>query len=144
MERKKGWLTSGAFATLCGTTKETLRHYKDVGLLLPVHRRENNYFYYDVEQFYDFYAIFILSSEGVALADVFTIPNILEGFKTLLDKLQACSTSDTYPNFWDALALIDTAMQKAAKSTDGVRGKINVGIGSMMVVSYNRDNTGNP
>ena len=24
MEREKGWLTSGAFAALCGTTKETL------------------------------------------------------------------------------------------------------------------------
>ena len=33
---------------------------------------------------------FILSSEGVALADVFTIPNNLEGFNTLLDKLRAC------------------------------------------------------
>ncbi len=35
---------------------------------------------------------FILSSEGVVLADVFTIPNNLEGFDVLLDKLQACST----------------------------------------------------
>ena len=35
---------------------------------------------------------FILSSEGVALADVFTIPNNLKGFHTLLDKLRACST----------------------------------------------------
>ena len=34
---------------------------------------------------------FILNSEGVALADVFTIPNNLEGFHTLLDKLRACS-----------------------------------------------------
>jgi len=33
---------------------------------------------------------FILNSEGVALADVFTIPNNLEGFHTLLDKLRAC------------------------------------------------------
>ena len=36
---------------------------------------------------------FILSSEGVVLADVFTIPNSLEGFNTLLDKLRACSIS---------------------------------------------------
>ena len=35
---------------------------------------------------------FILSSEGISLADVFTIPNNLEGFNTLLDKLRACST----------------------------------------------------
>ena len=34
---------------------------------------------------------FILSSEGVALADVFTIPNSLEGFNILLDKLRAYS-----------------------------------------------------
>ena len=33
---------------------------------------------------------FILSSEGVALADVFTIPNNLEDVHTLLDKLRAC------------------------------------------------------
>ena len=49
MEREKSWLTSGAFAELCGTTKETLRHYKDMGLLLPAHRGDNNYSYYDVE-----------------------------------------------------------------------------------------------
>ena len=35
---------------------------------------------------------FIINSEGVVLADVFTIPNNLEGFNTLLDKLQTCST----------------------------------------------------
>ena len=35
---------------------------------------------------------FILNSEGTVLADVFAIPNKLEGFNTLLDKLQACST----------------------------------------------------
>lgn len=34
----------------------------------------------------------ILSSEGVILGDVFTIPNNLEGFHTLLDKLQTCVT----------------------------------------------------
>ena len=37
---------------------------------------------------------FILNSEGVALANVFTIPNNLEGFNTMLDKLQACSTPE--------------------------------------------------
>ena len=35
---------------------------------------------------------FILNSEGVVLADAFTIPNNLEGFQTLLHKLRACST----------------------------------------------------
>ena len=35
---------------------------------------------------------FILNSEGVILADVFTIPNNRDGFSTLLDKLRACTT----------------------------------------------------
>lgn len=70
MERKKGWLTSGAFAALCSTTKETLRHYKDVGLLLPAHQGDNGYFYYDVEQFYDFYAISIFRQTGTSLEEI--------------------------------------------------------------------------
>lgn len=70
MEQEKGWLTSGAFAALCGTTKETLRHYKDVGLLLPAHQGDNSYFYYDVEQFYDFYAISIFRQTGTSLDEI--------------------------------------------------------------------------
>ena len=70
MERKKGRLTAGAFAALCGTTKETLRHYKDVGLLLPAYQGDNGYFYYDVEQFYDFYAISIFRQTGTPLEKI--------------------------------------------------------------------------
>ena len=70
MERKKGWLTSGAFAALCGTTKETLRHSRDIGLLLPAHQGDNSYFYYDVEQFYDFYAISIFRQTGTPLEEI--------------------------------------------------------------------------
>ena len=70
MDRKKGWLTSGAFAALCGTTKETLRHYKDMGLLPPAHQGDNRYFYYDVEQFYDFYAISIFRQTGTPLEKI--------------------------------------------------------------------------
>ena len=34
---------------------------------------------------------FIVSSEGEVLADVFTIPNNLDGFRCLLQRLQACA-----------------------------------------------------
>lgn len=34
---------------------------------------------------------FIINSEGVVLEDAFTIPNNIEEFHTLLDKLRACS-----------------------------------------------------
>ena len=70
MERKTGRLTSGDFAALCGTTKETLRHYKDLGLLSPARRGENGYFYYDPEQFYDYYAIAIFRQTGTPLEEI--------------------------------------------------------------------------
>ena len=41
MGHPKTWMASGAFAAFCGTTKETLRHYKDIGLLSPAHRGNN-------------------------------------------------------------------------------------------------------
>ena len=34
---------------------------------------------------------FIVSSEGEVLADVFTIPNNMDGFHCLLQKIQACA-----------------------------------------------------
>ena len=70
MDRNKSWLTSGAFAALCGTTKGTLRHYKDIGILSPAHQGDNGYFYYDVEQFYDFYAISIFRQTGTPLEEI--------------------------------------------------------------------------
>ena len=35
---------------------------------------------------------FILSSEGEVLADAFTVPNTMEGFTTLLERIQDCTT----------------------------------------------------
>lgn len=70
MERQKNWMTSGTFAKLCGTTKETLRHYKDINLLVPAYQGENGYFYYDAEQFYDFYAISIFRQTGTPLEEI--------------------------------------------------------------------------
>ena len=51
-------------------SKETLRHYKDVGLLLPARQGNNGYFYYNVEQFYDFYAISIFRQTGTPLEEI--------------------------------------------------------------------------
>jgi len=88
MERKTGWLSSGSFAALCGTTKETLRHYKDIGLLVPAHRGENGYFYYDAGQFYDFYAISIFRRTGTPLEKIRLCLQRQDAAETL-DLLQA-------------------------------------------------------
>ena len=49
-------------------------------------------FCFGIDVVKDKHDCFILSSECVVLADVFTIPNNLDGFNILLDRLRACST----------------------------------------------------
>lgn len=63
-------MTSGTFAALCRTSKETLRHYKDIGLLLPAAEGDNGYQYYEPEQFFDYYLIHILKKTGTPLAQI--------------------------------------------------------------------------
>lgn len=41
-----------------------------------------------------------------------------------------------YSDFRDALALIDSAVQKVAKSTGDMRGQISIGIGNMLDINY--------
>lgn len=41
---------------------------------------------------------FILPSEGKVLADVFTIPNSMEGFRLLLEKIHSCASSQDIIN----------------------------------------------
>ena len=41
-----------------------------------------------------------------------------------------------YPDLREALTLIDTAVQKAARTTADVRGQVSIGIGSMMDINY--------
>lgn len=88
----KNAISSGEFAKLCNTSKETLRHYKDIGLLTPRYEAENGYQYYDAEQFYDYYAIAIFKKTGTSLAKIKecmshqNIPSIL---KTLSDQQDA-------------------------------------------------------
>ncbi|MEG0692531.1 MAG: MerR family transcriptional regulator [Oscillospiraceae bacterium] len=66
----KNFIPSGAFAKLCDTSKETLRHYKDLGILIPKYKGENGYQYYDAEQFYDYYAISIFKKTGTSLSKI--------------------------------------------------------------------------
>ena len=67
---KRIFIKSGEFAKLCNTSKETLRHYKNIGLLNPKYKDNNGYFYYDTSQFYTYYAISILKKTGTSLAKI--------------------------------------------------------------------------
>ena len=62
--------TTGEFAALCGTTKQTLRHYADIGILKPEQVGGNGYGYYTPTQFFTFYLISSLKRAGSPLADI--------------------------------------------------------------------------
>ncbi len=63
-------MSTGAFAKHCKTTKETLFHYYESGLLSPVFIGDNNYRYYSPEQVNDFNKIKLLSSFGCTLKEI--------------------------------------------------------------------------
>lgn len=63
-------MRSGEFASLCRTTKETLRHYDRIGLLRPAARGANGYRLYSLPQLVDFSLIAALQSAGLPLAEV--------------------------------------------------------------------------
>ena len=67
---KKSMLTTGEFARLCKTTKQTLFHYDKENLLKPRYVSENGYRRYGVEQFFDFDMIGMLKDTGSTLKEI--------------------------------------------------------------------------
>lgn len=64
------YLRSGQFAALCRTTKETLRHYRTIGLIEPVFVSDSGYAYYSPLQLGDFMLVAALQRAGSSLADI--------------------------------------------------------------------------
>ena len=64
------FLTTGAFARLCNTTKETLFHYDRLNLLKPKHVSGNGYRRYGLEQYFDFDFITMLKDTGSSLREI--------------------------------------------------------------------------
>lgn len=63
-------MKSGEFAEYCGTTKETLRHYKNIGLLSPAAMSEAGYALYSSLQWANFMLISSLQSSGCSLVQI--------------------------------------------------------------------------
>lgn len=69
-DERAAFFTTGQFAKLCSTTKETLFHYDSLGLLKPARVGENGYRYYAASQFFDFDLIAVLQSAGCSLQEI--------------------------------------------------------------------------
>ncbi len=67
MER---YITTGEFARLCGTTKHTLIHYDQMGVLTPALLGANGYRYYAPAQIEVFHVIETLRELDMPLADI--------------------------------------------------------------------------
>ncbi len=72
MSQTDYFLTTGEFAKLCSTTKDTLRHYHEIGILIPQKNEENGYFYYSVSQVTAFYFISMFRQLDTPLKDIKT------------------------------------------------------------------------
>lgn len=64
------YLSTGAFAKLCGVKKDTILFYDREGLLKPKYISGNGYRKYGVEQFYDFDMIAMLKETGSSLKEI--------------------------------------------------------------------------
>lgn len=69
-KQSKNYYTSGEFAKICLTTKETLRHYDKVGILQPIYIGKNGYRYYRTGQFFDYDLILTLKEAGCSLEEI--------------------------------------------------------------------------
>lgn len=66
----KGLLKAGDFAKMCGTTKETLRHYRSLGLLNPEKIDSNGYRLYGPSQVVEYMTILSLKEAGCELSEI--------------------------------------------------------------------------
>lgn len=90
--RDNDLLKTGEFAYLCDTTKETLRHYKDIGLLCPVAYADNGYALYSPLQLSDFLLISSLHHAGCSLMDIkgyFADPDAEELDRVITERIAA-------------------------------------------------------
>lgn len=63
-------LSVGQFAKLCNTTRDTLRHYYEIGILIPRIDENNGYHYYSSSQISSFYFISSLQKTGCSLKEI--------------------------------------------------------------------------
>lgn len=63
-------ITTGTFARMCGTTRDTLRYYQEQGILVPRKKEENGYYYYSYAQISSFYFIRTFRQLGCSAADI--------------------------------------------------------------------------
>lgn len=69
-KKGKSYFTTGEFAKLCHTTKNTLFHYDQIGLLKPEIIKDNGYRYYSKDQFWAFDIISVLKQAGTPLKEI--------------------------------------------------------------------------
>lgn len=63
-------LSIGKFATFCNTTKDTLIHYDNLGLLKPFSFTPGNHRFYDIQQYHNFRLIQNLADIGIPLQEI--------------------------------------------------------------------------
>ena len=124
------YLTSGKFAELCGTTKETLRHYHNKKLLVPAKQEENGYFYYTIDQCLIFELIQLLSNTGNSLQQIKEFLNnySVDNFLNL--------AQNSYENLIKRKNEIEYMMRVIDNSVKGIHETINKKLNTVFVEKH--------
>lgn len=70
MNKKEYNIPVSEFARLCGTTRDTLRHYYEIGILVPHVDPNNGYHYYSISQISSFYFINSFRKTGFSVSQI--------------------------------------------------------------------------
>ena len=69
-DEKEYSLTVGQFAKLCGTTRDTLRHYYEQKIITPRVDPDNGYHYYSASQISSFFFITTMRQAGCSIQEI--------------------------------------------------------------------------
>jgi len=89
-------LKIGEFSRLCRVTVRTLRHYEEIGLLVPeIIDRSTGYRYYAIEQFQKMQNILVLKGLGYSLEEIIDLwdnDNHVPTMESLEEKISVCES----------------------------------------------------
>lgn len=106
--------TTGQFAALCGTTKDTLFHYDRIGLLKPWAVTESGYRRYTSVQLFEFDLIRVLQQAGSSLQEIMAYRRHCDAdhFLELLEEKQAAIRSQL-----EELTRMEQMLQHVSEAT---------------------------
>ena len=115
------------FASICGTTKNTLYHYDEIGLFKPDRVENNGYRKYSMEQFFQFDVIVTLRDSGASLKEIkrYLLHKNPQDFLAFL-KIQRQRLAQEQRRMERLVHVLDCYRERTSQSLSAVPGKCHI------------------